>query len=28
VKEIFGEVGPHNSPWHITYTALIEKVSA
>jgi hypothetical protein len=27
VKEIFGEVGPHDSPWHITYTALVEKVS-
>jgi hypothetical protein len=28
VKEIFGEVGPHDSPWHITYTALIEKTSS
>lgn len=25
VVEIRGEVGPHNSPWHITYTAVIEK---
>jgi hypothetical protein len=28
VREIFGEVGPHDSPWHITYTALIEKTSS
>lgn len=27
VVEIRGEVGPHNSPWHITYTAIIEKTS-
>ena len=26
VKEIFGEVGPHHSPWHITYAASIEKI--
>ena len=27
VKEVYGEVGPHQSPWHITYTAVVEKVS-
>jgi hypothetical protein len=26
VVEIRGTVGPHNSPWHITYTAVIEQV--
>jgi len=26
VKQIFGEVGPHDSPWHITYWADIEKM--
>lgn len=26
VVEIQGTVGEHNSPWHITYTALIEKI--
>ena len=26
IVEIRGEVGPHNSPWHITYTAVIERV--
>ena len=28
VVEIRGTVGPHNSPWHITYTAVIEKVGS
>ena len=27
VREIRGTVGPHNSPWHITYTVIIEKTS-
>ncbi|MEX0674625.1 MAG: hypothetical protein WD981_05665 [Gaiellaceae bacterium] len=26
VGMIEGEVGEHNSPWHITYTATIERI--
>lgn len=28
VASIVGEVGEHESPWHITYTATIEKLAS